>query len=308
MNRFVIIATCTAAILFAAELRAAEWRELSILVEDDLGEPVGGASVRGLLANEQVREEAFGRNVSGFTNGEGRVDISVLEGLSVDFSVEKDGFYQTLHRVSLRDRDRKKLTGAEVIRLRKRIDPVAMYAKRVLFLVKGLEHGEKYGYDFLRGDFVAPVGEGVTKDVEFSYVREFIDNQNWRWTLDVRFMNPTDGLISHSFDRRGSAFRSDYAAPADGYRIEWSVSESRGYTSPPSGVLPDPNEQGFYFRVRTELDDKGNVIGGYYGKMYGGLPESAYYLNPNRGDRNVEWDTSQNLFGRLPTLERAGEP
>lgn len=72
--------------------------------------------------------------------------------------------------------------------------------------------------------------------------------------------------------------------------------------------MADPNEQGFYFRVRTELDDEGYVIGGYYGKMYGGLPEAVCYLNPNRGDRNVEWDVSQNRFGTLPVMERAGEP
>lgn len=192
MNRLAIVATCVVVAFSAVELRAADWRQLPILVEDDLGEPVGGASVRSLLYNEQARGEALSRNVVGFTAGDGRIDISVLEGLSSDFSVEKNGYYQTLHRVSLRDRDRNESKDVEVIRLRKRVDPVAMYVKRVLFLVRGLERGEKYGYDFVRGDFVSPIGEGVTKDIELSYVREFIDNQNWRWALDVRFANPTD--------------------------------------------------------------------------------------------------------------------
>lgn len=68
-----------------------------------------------------------------------------------------------------------------------------------------------------------------------------------------------------------------------------------------------PN-QGYYFRVRTEVDDMGGVKGGYYGKIQGELPKGTYYLNPEAGSRNVEWDASQSLFGLLPRVERAVVP
>ena len=64
------------------------------------------------------------------------------------------------------------------------------------------------------------------------------------------------------------------------------------------------------FRIRTKLDENGQVVGGYYGKIYGdifflpnsygavivAIPQFLYYLNPNPLDRNLEWDGDTNLF------------
>ena len=59
-------------------------------------------------------------------------------------------------------------------------------------------------------------------------------------------------------------------------------------------------------RIRTELDDEGNIKNAHYGKIYGDfrLCESRekvvdidflYYLNPTPNDRNLEWDRKHNL-------------
>ena len=62
------------------------------------------------------------------------------------------------------------------------------------------------------------------------------------------------------------------------------------------------------FRVRTVLDDKGNIISARYGKIYGpieygdsdsnqgGRVSFTYYLNPMDNDRNLEFDPSRNLL------------
>lgn len=327
--RLAVIATAFIAALPACQPRG-NWRELSVLIEDDLGEPVRGASVRGLLYthNEQWIDEASRKKIIGYTDNDGQVEISILDNY-IDVSVEKDGYYSTLHRVTPLSQERRETMDAERIRLRKRIDPVPMYAKRVIFLVEGLESGETYGYDFLRGDFVSPMGDGVTTDIELSYVREFESARKFHWSLNIRFANSSDGLIPQLFEGQGSEFLSGYEAPRDGYRNEWTVSRSRGAASEspakdysadwirflaegtvsdPSGIIPDPNALGFYFRVRSEVDDDGNLVGGYYGKIYGIFPEAVYYLNPDQGNRNVEYDVSNNLFGTLPILERTGSP
>lgn len=93
-----------------------------------------------------------------------------------------------------------------------------MRAKQVVFLAREHMAGEPYVYHLVAGDFAAPIGRGSVADLERSYAREDGGTFQWRWTFKVRFSNPTDGLISVVFDARGSEFRSDYEAPADGYR------------------------------------------------------------------------------------------
>ena len=291
----------------ASNCRAPERGVLEILVKDDRGSPVEGAEVRGFFFDEQVLNERLDGPVSGITNEEGRVEISGTEDLYVDVTVQKDGYYRSTHRVLVRDRELLDKSGEQTIRLRKQVDPIAMRAKRVLLLVRQFQAGESYGYDFVAGDFVAPIGKGSVKDLDLSYVRENGGVFRWSWSLVIKFAKPGDGLIPVVFEARGSEFRSDYEAPADGYRGEWMHSRSRAGVDEAPTSRDDPN-QGYYFRVRTEVDASGAVTGGYYGKIYGEFPKVTYYLNPRSGSRNVEWDASMNLFGSLPVTERATSP
>ena len=61
------------------------------------------------------------------------------------------------------------------------------------------------------------------------------------------------------------------------------------------------------FRVRTVLDNEGNITSARYGKIYGpveygeeerggGGVRFIYYLNPTANDRNLEFDPSRNLM------------
>ena len=61
----------------------------------------------------------------------------------------------------------------------------------------------------------------------------------------------------------------------------------------------------YVFRIRTEVDEDGNIVEAMYGKVYGeirggfswGGPSVGftYYLNPT-GTRNLEYDPPKNLF------------
>ena len=64
----------------------------------------------------------------------------------------------------------------------------------------------------------------------------------------------------------------------------------------------------YYFRVRSKRDEKGNIISGYYGKIYGEFPEITYYLNPVVNDRNIEFDVNRNLFLKLGGESRITVP
>ena len=64
----------------------------------------------------------------------------------------------------------------------------------------------------------------------------------------------------------------------------------------------------YYFRVRTKLDENGNVVSARYGKIYGDFMQFSYYFNPTPNDRNVEFDPKQNLMTNLKPDEGVNEP
>ena len=77
----------------------------------------------------------------------------------------------------------------------------------------------------------------------------------------------------------------------------------------------------YYFRVRTMLDVKGNVVSAHYGKIYGRfefgrymhagslyLKSGTYYFNPAANDRNIEFDRSKNLATDVPDWKKVTLP
>jgi len=105
-------------------------------------------------------------------------------------------------------------------------------------------------------------------------------------------------------------------APDNGYEAVFSTrlsaSPGKGYDATAS------DEQRYFFRVRTIAQD-GNIVGGIYGKIKGGLGldpmnaktcmlHLAYYLNPTSLDRNMEFDQTQNLLANLKDDERPRDP
>ena len=77
---------------------------------------------------------------------------------------------------------------------------------------------------------------------------------------------------------------------------------------------------GYSIRVRTVLDENGNVKSSLYGKINGDIrfyvgtkvPRSGigftYCLNPTPNDRNIEFDPKHNLLGGLQSFELVREP
>jgi hypothetical protein len=74
-------------------------------------------------------------------------------------------------------------------------------------------------------------------------------------------------------------------------------------------------DQNYFFRVRTVLDEQGRIKSALYGKISGDIKFGVnrvirfnYYLNPTSLDRNLEFDPKRNLFTRLRSLEEINEP
>jgi len=206
--------------------------------------------------------------------------------------------------------------------LRPKGTPIPMYTKQVHSLRVPVL-GETIGFDLMRGDWVAPNGNGEAPDFlitltsrpEQTVTTHYGSQKLFDFTLDLRFSNDGDGIIPLPLARRrgGSALRMGRQAPVGGYETNLVKRIYQSENQPPHSDVQEG--QNYFFRVRTKKDDRGNIVSTLYGKIQGdffdfdyGKLTFTYYLNPTPNDRNVEFDPKQNLFKNLSSLEEVRAP
>ncbi len=269
-------------------------------VVDDNRQPVAEAKVgMGFLLSKG------GNSFDGLTDSDGYVEVTENALFGVKIFVNKDGYYESKTRTGYGDQ---KLT----LLLREKRNPIAMYAKTDVLnasIKQGRKSGGQFGYDLMYGDFVAPHGGGFVSDLLITHSYQKKDTRNYSFNILIEFSNPDDGLIPFFFDEKfkSSKFRSVYAAPLEGYLDEWSLHKSRNGSGNPTTGNMDKNRN-YYFRVRTKLNEQGEIESAHYGKIYGEFPSITYYLNPTPNDRNLEFDPKQNLLKNLKPGEQVRQP
>lgn len=209
------------------------------------------------------------------------------------------------------------------IRLQRVERPIPLFIKRVTKVERGgftadiFPKGEDtLRYDLLMGDWLAPVGTGRVADVTFTrHPREDLGEgvngadvrgPSYRDSMTVRFPGEGNGLVESN--PPPSLRLRIRTAPEDGYRPEYLCWKGRDKKLEHVGSYDE--NRCFCFRIRTRRDDRGRIVGAYYGKIYGDItfvyqfrPEfvpvasvcMSYYLNPTPLDRNLEWDRKTNL-------------
>jgi hypothetical protein len=211
--------------------------------------------------------------------------------------ITKRGHYDSTHRTGNGDQD-------ITLELREIKNPIAMYVSRQdeiqAFITEN--PNKAIGYDLVKGDFTSPHGSGRTSDLIFSGSFVFESVSSNKLLLTVRFSNPLDGFVPfHIVDPDDrwrsdieSSYKSDYLAPENGYNNEWDFY----YIAQGSNKKSDSNfdsTRNYYFRVRTKVDEDGNIESAHYGKIYGEFPRITHYFNPTSNDRNVEFELLKNL-------------
>jgi len=271
---------------------------VKVKVVDDAGLPIADAKV---LMNFLLPKGS--NNYMEFSDDKGLVQKTRPGVLRVIFLVTKDGYYDTRHE-GIRGNQEVKLV------LREKKNPIPMYARKTHLHAGNKEaRGLWVAYDLIAGDYLPPWGKGLNKDFETKYTYEKVDLSNLRYDLSIRFPNVGDGLVEYKSIDYTSKFRSAYWAPNSGYKNNLEYYRYRSNTGPEE--IHDTNfvpSRKYYFRIRTQMDEDGNVVSALYGKLYSEFPKLHYYLNPNDNDRNVEFDPRQNLFVNLPKKERQFEP
>jgi hypothetical protein len=280
-----------------------QWTATVKVIGED-GNPIAGADVDvsyDVPAKPDEGSKRYGE-VKGITDDNGMFIASHTDSSwDLGVAVEKAGYYKS-HIGYQFYYDEKRRQPSFTLILKKIGMPIPMYAKRLNTHVPALD--KAVGFDLMAGDWVSPYGRGVNSDILFTGHFNKGANGESDFTLTVSFPNPGDGI--QEFDAPAliqdaktgqSDLRSSHEAPMDDYQSQWVQTDNR---KPGQPVETNRNSNhNYYFRVRTVLDENGNVKSALYGKIYGDFMEFAYYLNPTPNDRNVEFDPKQNLFDGL---------
>lgn len=205
--------------------------------------------------------------------------------------------------------------------------PIPMYARvmgRLPALLELPVRGTPVGFDLEKGEWVAPWGGGVNADLVFA-VKEIVPRENVRdafeYRLELTFSNEGDGIQAYPINlelHEGSELRMPRHAPERGYAPRLEKQLGRPARGEPLYPAQD-EKQNYFFRVRTVLDEKGEVKSALYGKIMGdigcdvinsraGYLQFTYYLNPTPLDRNMEFDPKRNLAGNVPSFLRVTQP
>lgn len=307
MNIKIILWTIVNLLVFQVNIASAlPPTKITVKAFDEQGVPLVGARVS--MAFTIPKPKDFGTAdlfVKGMTDTGGLFSAESESMGMLGFSIDYDGFYQSGSGYEFTSRS-KLLNRWEpwnpivVVMLKKKHNPVPMYDNhRTSYNVPKLD--TPIGFDLEKEDWVPPYGKGSVSDfiINFNVVDRAYTDYECGFTL--AFSNPHDGIQEYIFDTKDqSSFKWPFEAPDSGYSPTLS---KRKTMTPAQGYKSDEKKDvNYLFRVRTKVDQNGNIIEAKYGKLvgeFGFVPNKQvtfrYIFNPD-GTRNLEEDPKQNLF------------
>ncbi len=180
--------------------------------------------------------------------------------------------------------------------LRKIKDPVPM-AKYNQYVKDIPAYEINLGFDFEYGDWVKPYGKGVKSDMFINMYRRFVDANDHDVVCTITFPNKGDGIQKYepAEKNKQSSFIFPYVAPQNGYKDLLSL--ERHCLDGKLTMNFDPDKDLYIFRIRTQLDKKGNVISACYDRFDKRIEPSwgrgigfSYHFNPDPNSRSLEYN------------------
>lgn len=297
---FVFFSICSSAVAATAKL--------TVQVIDVKGSPVSGAEVTfGFTSSQKSGWGVKSIGIEGHTDGEGKVSGEQETSPYVTIHVEKEGYYHSGTRYekftgrSLLNRWEPWNPTVEII-LKKKRNPVPMFMKDTgAIMIPKLD--THVGYDLEKGDWVTPDGAGAINDLVFLCTNNYINFTNAETSCEISFSQENDGMQEYLFDENEqSYFKWPYECPNEGYSIK-VLKKWMKIHIPKEGYKSNIEEKKNYlFRVRTFVDENGEIIKANYGMIKKDIQLSKtgqvkfiYYFNPD-GTRNIEYDENRILF------------
>ena len=276
---------------------------IQIQVCDDSGENVPNADIR-VFMGMNFRPKGYYLEGKTDTNG-----VFVAEGKTcgdeISIDVIKDGYYSSSKKLSFAkmgfernvENDKWQPFGeVQNIVLRKKINPINLISFSKLIDV--VQTNRWVGFDMKKGDFVAPMGCG--KNADFEVKVEWDGHPAWEsryCCAEIRFPNPfTGGYYARNVSE--SKFPTVYKAnPVNPYKeTHIQIIDRNG--NPHTTRLAFTNDASFVVRVRSVLDEVGNIKMANYGNITRinigpsrrgvALLRLEYVFNPTLNDTNLE--------------------
>lgn len=326
MSRLVTIVSVGCALLLGNAFGQSTPLTTSVHVLDAGGNPIPDASIQVTYPDRSAQRYDTGR---GSSDEDGRYAYSGRTFSRVYVVIQKQGFYESIYQQKAYrpGADGKRIFFDPEIEavLKPIVNPIPMYA-RANFLEKIPAYDKPVGYDLMKDDWVSPYGEGRVSDLVFELRGTYQQWENHDCTLTLTFSNEGDGLIAfEGNEKEGSRLLSPHEAPEVGYleRKEW-----RRSITPVDGqrvhsyerIIEYDENLNYIVRVRTILDENGNIESAHYGKIYGDmvfdptwerdsyLKFRAYYLNPTPNNRNIEFSVGESLIEGLRERDEPSLP
>lgn len=307
--------------------------QITFKVVDDFGQPVKGMEIAmATFARWAPKDQGFGEDISdiytGQTNEQGSVTISgkSLRGIFSYGPRAHPGYYRGgggEYKFSTKTNVRWEPWNPTIELVVKPIkSPIPMYAYHVsgnpasFCEIPVLKRA--IGYDLMAHDWVSPYGKGKISDFIFELDKDFASAKLFNSSLAMTFSNKGDGISAMKIPlNTGSQLRLPRYAPEDGYQTE--LFKKMGRESGKAICAGTSEDQNYFIRVRTVLDEQGRIKSALYGKIYGDIVMDpinsktaylffTYYLNPTPLDRNLEFDPEKNLFKNLSSSEVVRSP
>ena len=306
-------------VLVQAKGRFSAKVKLDFRVINDEGQPVSKAMVNGYFLNPN-KYDGCGDTFHKVTDTNGYCKIKGRGYEYIEGVIAKTGYYKSHYVISLGNRKKAEKIGKWSLRnpkvvLREIQNPIPMYAKKVETHIPATN--TLFGYDLMKGDWVAPLGKGDVSDFVFKVDGWWVDYRNNESTLTLTFSNVNDGLVLATHDvidknPTGSEFILPRYAPESGYinLDKWHLMRTQISGNGSDKRIDEVNVEGrgYLFRVRSQTNNFGVVTNAYYGKIQGNFKYAGaaakggswlkftYYLNPTPNDRNLEFAPKTSLF------------
>jgi len=280
-------------------------------VVDEAGVPIKGAD-----ATVNFKAGTEGNSKTKRTNSKGMATLSGSFTRFTEYGASKEGYYPTWYEKSYTDftgmtgfRRWQPWNETLKIELRKIIKPRDLYignhdVSRAGDAIDLPSLDKEYGYDLIVEDWVVPYGQGKHGDFIFKLSGQEAGRNEFDFTLTLSFSNEGDGIQIYTANPMyGSRLKLSHQAPLEGYKSELVQRQARASERLIANDFPE--DRNYFFRVRTKMDEDGNIVSALYGKIYGNIGFSfgkrkavtmLYYLNPDANDRNLESDYKKNLF------------
>lgn len=334
MIKLVSLLVATTSVLAFGELAKME----VVVVDDDTGLPLTNVTVKGVFPIDNGWLAMKGPTPPNTdvqkTDADGRCKLSGETNRREAWCTIEDpppGYYARAGHAFRYEKSRWGVLQPDdqigTVRVARVHSPIPLYVKKIGETHTGLDPerdidyfalgGGKLQLDLFKGDWLPPVGTGEVADIEFERMpREDLGEskstvtgnmlKHWRESMKTRFLGKGNGWVEVKPECYPIAIRK---SPDHGFVQEYDLAWEACFRY--RQITKSKKAEKFTcFRIRTKLDENGQVVGGYYGKIYGdiyflsnsdysavvAIPQFLYYLNPNPLDRNLEWDGDTNLF------------